>query len=259
MEFADTGRVIYKENPLAEVVCQLSFPRILAVDDRIPAEFQDAMGADYPFVETREVVQFGFGLGAEITPTKRLHYDFKTEDQRYTVTLCSDFVAIMTPSYERWEVFSRHIERALDALMKSYSLPLFTRIGLRYVDVISRRRLGLEDVRWSELIKKSALGLLSESEIPIEDVVELSAATVLKLDQGGKVTIRTALGKSEKTGDETIFVVDSDFFHEEHVKGVSDAIAICARFNKSAGRAFRWIIDDRLHNALGPQAPEAAG
>ncbi|QCI79894.1 TIGR04255 family protein [Hankyongella ginsenosidimutans] len=96
MEFADTGRVIYKENPLAEVVCQLSFPRILAVDDRIPAEFQDAMGADYPFVETREVVQFGLGLGVEALPSKRVHYDFKTEDRRYNVTLCSDFVAVTT-------------------------------------------------------------------------------------------------------------------------------------------------------------------
>ncbi|QCI79895.1 TIGR04255 family protein [Hankyongella ginsenosidimutans] len=60
--------------------------------------------------------------------------------------------------YERWEIFSGHIERALASLMKSYSLSLFTRIGLRYVDVISRRRLGLENVRWSDLIKNSALG-----------------------------------------------------------------------------------------------------
>jgi hypothetical protein len=40
MEFPEAERVIYSRNPLAEVACQLRFPRILALDERIPADFQ---------------------------------------------------------------------------------------------------------------------------------------------------------------------------------------------------------------------------
>lgn len=255
MNFPETARVIYDKNPLVEVACQLSFPRLLAIDERIPSDFQTLLGADYPFVETREVVQFSFGIGNDPVPLKRILYDFVTEDRRYTITLGSDSITVSTRTYERWELFLLHIKAALNAFTKAYSSPMFTRIGLRYIDIISRRSLGLEGNKWSELIKNSALGLLAEADVNIEDVVELSAAAVLKLDQVAKVVIRTALGKSERTGDETIFVVDSDFFHEDPVKGTNDAIEICSRFNQSAGRAFRWIIHDRLHVALGPQEP----
>lgn len=253
MDFPEVDRVIYDNNPLAEVACEIRFPRILALDERIPVEFQEIIGADYPFVDTREIAQFTFGPVGDIAPVKRLQYDFITEDRQYTITLSSESITVATQNYQRWENFISHLKTALAALNKSYSLPLFTRVGLRYIDIISRANLGLEGEMWSELIKASALGLLSEKDIPIKDVIELSAATVLRLEQGGKATIRTALGKSEKTGDETIFVVDSDFFEEHPVKGIDDAIKICTRFNKSAGRAFRWIIHDRLHDALGPR------
>lgn len=255
MEFPEAERVIYSRNPLAEVACQLRFPRILALDERIPAEFQAALGAQYPFVDTREVVQFSFQFGGE-APVKRVHYEFSTEDRGYTVTLSSEFIAVTTRSYTRWEEFSRHLVRALEALLSSYAVSIFTRVGLRYVDVISRSKLDLDGVRWSELIRRSALGLLAEDEVPIDSVMELSAATVVKLDAGGKATIRTALGQTEATGPENVFIVDSDFFQDEPVRGSNDAVALCAGFNRSAGRAFRWIIHDRLHDALDPRSPE---
>lgn len=256
MEFPEAERVIYSKNPLAEVACQIRYPRILALDERIPAEFQSKLGKSYPFVETREVVQFGIALNSDFTPSKRVHYEFTTEDRAYTITLSSEHISIATRKYERWETFSYHINSALEALTQSYSVPLFTRVGLRYVDIISRSRLGLEHARWGNLIRTSALGLLSEDEMPISSVAELSLATLVSLDGGGKATIRTGLGKTEDTSDETVFIVDSDFFEENALKGAADAIAVCTRFNRSAGRAFRWIIRDELHNALGPQSPD---
>lgn len=253
MEFPDAERVIYTRNPLSEVVCQIRFPRILALDERIPAEFQTILGADYPYVETREVAELTIQRGADATASKRIFYDFSTLDRRYTITLSSEFVGVRTVSYDRWDTFLPHIQGALAALEKSYSIPFFTRIGLRYVDVISRRTLGLEGSNWSDLIRNSALGLLPEKAVPVASVLELSTAIALSLDSGGKVAIRTGFGKSEATADEVVFIVDSDFFEEESVKGSADAVALCSRFNRSAGKAFRWIISDTLHEALGPQ------
>lgn len=258
MDFPNAERVIYDKNPLVEVVCQFRFPRILALDERIPAEFQELLGPEYPFVETREVVQFNLGATSDISPSKRVHYDFITEDRAYTITLCSEFLAISTQSYTRWEYFLGHVTRSLQALTKTYSVPLFTRVGLRYVDVISKKALGLENAKWTELIRASALGLLAEDEVPLDDVLELSSGTALQLTEGGKATIRTTLGRMPNTGDEVVFVIDGDFFEEVPVKGEDDAIRVCARFNSATGRAFRWLIRDRLHDALGPRKPEIA-
>lgn len=253
MQFPKTDRVIYEKNPLAEVVCQLRFPRILAVDDRIPAHFQIILGENYPFVETKDVFQFNLGESSQM---RRTHYDFSTSDKRYTVSLSSDSISISTNKYERWENFSSHIKHAVACLLKVYSVPIFTRVGLRYIDVISRKALSLESERWSELIQSSALGLLHENAVPIDDVIELNHTYIFKLGDIDKVMLRTGLGKTEKTGDEVIFVVDGDFFRDEPVKGLNDALSVLVDFNKSAGWAFRWIIHKRLHDALGPRPAE---
>lgn len=255
MEFPVTDRVIYDSNPLSEVVFQTRFPRMLAIDERLPIEFQSALDNGYPFVETREGLNLPAALSAEFTSLKRVHYDFLTEDRETTVTLCSEFLAITTRRYQHWGEFNRHITCAVNALMEAYDIPMFTRVGLRYVNRISRERLQLSDVRWSDLVKLTALGIVAESEIPIEDVVELQNATVLRTPNDAKVTLRTGFGKFEPTGAETVFVVDSDFFFDQTVKGKQYALELCSTFNKYAGHAFRWFITDQLHNALGPRQP----
>ena len=258
MEFPDAKRVVYQKNPLVEVVCQLRFPLQLALAERLPADFQAHLGADYPLIELREVFQINLSKGEEGIPTRYQNYDFWPEDRSVRITLASEFIAVSTDRYERWERFEGHLDSALRALMASYSVPFFSRIGLRYIDVISRGTLEIPDTRWSDLIRRSALGLLAEDEVPVDDVVELNAATVVELSGGGKATLRTALGKHEKTGDETVFIIDSDFFSDEvRVKGAEDAIALCRRFNKVSGRAFHWLIRNELHERLDPQDPKA--
>ncbi len=252
MDFPDVKRVIYAVNPLSEVVCQIRFPRILAIDERIPADFQRMLGAEYPFVETREIVQFSLNLANDQPAGKRVHYDFQPEDRSVTVTLCSEFLAITTQRYERWEKFEAHVGRALDALLACYTVPIFTRIGLRYVDTVRKASLNLPtDAKWKDLIRISALGLLAEDDVPVSSVVEMSGATVLQLDNGGKGLFRTFFGPIQPD-DELAFVIDSDLYQDQPVKGPSDALALLQQFNKCAGRAFRWFITDQLHDAMGP-------
>ena len=259
MEFPVADRVIYDSNPLSEVVFQARFPRMLAIDERLPAEFQSALGAQYPYVETREGMTLPSSLAAitaEFASLKRIHYDFLVEDRSTTVTLCSEFLAVTTRRYERWESFRAHIDQAMIALSNAYAIPMFTRIGLRYVDQISRSELGLEDKRWSDLVKPSAVGIVADDDIPIDDVIELQNATVLRLPDGAKATIRTGFGKFEETENEAVFFVDSDFYLDQNVKGKQDALDLCSAFNRYAGNAFRWFITPQLHAALGPQDPE---
>jgi uncharacterized protein (TIGR04255 family) len=255
MDFPSTDRVIYEKNPLREVVCQLRFPRILVLEERVPAEFQQQIAEVFPFVESRDLLPMQVGYGGDFQTQPRPHYDFISMDRQDRITLCSEFVAFSTTNYERWEKFSVGIHKASDALLRSYSVPTFTRIGLRYVDVISRLALGLTQTKWSELIRPSALGLLAEKDVPIDSVADLSAATIIRLDVG-KVLCRTGFFRTEQTGDETTFVIDSDFFEDSLVEGNSnDFTPILNGFNRIAGNAFRWFIQQRLHEALGPRSP----
>lgn len=250
MEFPATDRVIYETNPLTEVVCQFRFPRLLAIDEGIPAQFQKALGQAYPFVETRDVLQFQ--LATEREALKRVHYDFHTEDRLCTVTLCSEFLAVKTAEYRRWEEFEGHIRAGLAALFKSYPIQIFTRLGLRYVNIISKKSLGLDGVMWTDLIRPSALGLLAESSIPIDDFSEMTSATVLNLSGGGKATIRSYFRRNESDERGAVFSIDSDFFDDNPTRGADNAIGTISRFNRESGRVFRWLIRDQLHDALKP-------
>ncbi|MBL8785507.1 MAG: TIGR04255 family protein, partial [Deltaproteobacteria bacterium] len=44
----ESPRVIYASNPLADVICQVRFPRILRIDNELPADFQDAIRGQFP-------------------------------------------------------------------------------------------------------------------------------------------------------------------------------------------------------------------
>ena len=46
--FSDEPRCIYRNNQIAEVICQFRFPEILKIASDPPAAFQEAIRAAYP-------------------------------------------------------------------------------------------------------------------------------------------------------------------------------------------------------------------
>ncbi|WP_283966820.1 TIGR04255 family protein [Tritonibacter sp. AK171] len=255
MEFPERPRVVYGRNPLVEVVCQLRFPRLLLLDREVPSEFQTAIGKDFPIVDSREEVRLSFSRGSQ-SPTPMSHrqvYDFSTGDKKYIVSLCSDFLAVKTQAYERWEAFHAVLHTAMSALMASYDVPHFTRVGLRYVNVIDKCEIGLEDASWSELLRTPALGLLADNDVSLSDIGEQSSTTLIKLNEG-KVVVRTGL-HFPSPNEAPMFKVDSDFFLDDQVEGVERATNLLGSYNQAAGNAFRWFITDRLHDQLEPTDP----
>ena len=54
--FAHDSRCRYRSHQLAEVICQLRFPEILAIPANPPVEFQEAIRAEYPqFLQRQEL------------------------------------------------------------------------------------------------------------------------------------------------------------------------------------------------------------
>lgn len=252
MMFPDVERVVYSRNPLAEVVCQLKFPRIFALDTTAPSEFQQALGSAYPIVEIRNKFQIVIKDG-QPSPgpiQSQLIYEFATKDKKFVISLCSDYVAVRTTKYERWDYFLPHVMNSVSALVRCYPVPLFTRVGLRYVNFIDRKELQLPNAEWGELISEHLLGLLS-MRLSDGSKVESTSASTLITNGENRLALNTGINVGEGS-DDPRFYIDADFYCENPTEGEDDVHARLTRYNKAARNVFRWSISDKLFNALGP-------
>ena len=251
MHFTERPRVIYRENPLDEVITQARFSRILKLEQDIPADFQEGIKDKYPVLIQKESVSMDVMADEEIAKkTITPVYEFSSRDGNWTLVLSSEFLALTTKQYTRWEQFIERFDEALQLLISIYNPNFYSRIGLRYKDLIVRSKLGLEGRSWSELINSTCLGFIGDNEIGIDNIHESLLRTLVTLDDG-YVTINCSLVKL-KDNNETCYLIDSDFFTPNAVE-LSDARSILESFNSEARNLFRWCIEEDLHNAMGPE------
>jgi uncharacterized protein (TIGR04255 family) len=267
MPFREVERVIYNNNPLIEVVCQMRFPRILSISESLPAAFQDCIREDYPLFDIAVEHQQRFTVDSIDTDTppiprviqseKVKNYRFSSSDGLWHINLTSTFIALTTSKYTRWEDFLQRIGKPLAALLDIYKPAFYERIGLRYVDAFRRSKLNLDGVDWSELIQPCALGLLSD--ISVKDEVRSQNYLVeLDIGNGAIAQIKTALGfvGSEENSlspstPELSFVVDSDmFFLRKEIHELNDSLKY---LHDTSTKLIRAIITDRLHEAMEPE------
>ena len=98
--FSKTERTVYRQNPLAEVICQLRFPTILAIGAKDPVDFQDAIRDVFPQYQRR-----ADRLPVKVTPVPGqppkveepkpvTNHQFMTADGSYRVNLTQDFISL---------------------------------------------------------------------------------------------------------------------------------------------------------------------
>lgn len=263
MNFPEFERVIYKRNPLVEVVCQLRFPPILKISHQEPVEFQDEIRFQYPLFETTQsqvpseilkvVQQFGLPVQSDLA------YSFKSEDQKWHLSITKDFIALTTSSYERYEQFKQRLKEAVDIFERIYKPSFYTRVGLRYQDLIIRSKLGIYDKKWSDLITKNVASELYDSEL-YSSIQAITKNLILATENGqinlnhGLVTVK----EMPKNDDEAAYLFDADFYTEQKIEVNGDVWDVLDQFNKSARKLFRWSITDTLHNAMQPQPIDSA-
>jgi len=250
--FPPTPRVYYHKAPLVQVTCQLLFPAVLRIERDVPAEFQERIRHAFPLFERAN--PFMPQLPPEIIralPNANLPiYRFLTEDRKSTVELTPQSVALTTMSYRYWEKFVQQLTPALDALEEIYEPSFFTRIGLRYQDLIERSRIDLEGVPWSRLLRTEILGELAIKEIE-ENALAVSRALHFKLPSvGGGVLLRHGFGSAQGRS-EVGYVIDLDFATEQKTE-VANVQSVLSHLHERVGRAFRWCVTDELHTALDP-------
>jgi uncharacterized protein (TIGR04255 family) len=259
MPFPMINRVVYKKNPLEQVICQLRFPPILKIDSELPSEFQDIIREKYPIYEERLEVQHEFSGGfnfnspielvnpmSKVTSSK--NHVFTSEDGEWQINLTRTFVSISTSKYRTWEDFKERFRKPLEALISVYAPPFFVRVGLRYIDVFCKDRLGLSGSNWSELIQPHFLGILA-SEVK-EYVGEYNSVCEIKLDDGiSSIRVNTSLVKSVEN--EECFMLDSDAYTPIKIEA-ENVIHSLDYIHERSSRLVRFAITDKLHNGMEP-------
>lgn len=259
MLFHDYERYSYQRAPLIETICQLRFPSILNIGAQEPAEFQEAIRHEFPRYAAK-TEQLPPRLVNQGTPEQRLepqppiqNYNFISEDGFWKINLTRDFIALSTLRYAGWEDFAQKLDKPLASFLQIYQPAPFERIGLRYVNAFSRKRLGLEESAWNDLLEPPFLGPLDEDDIVESSISKCSIDLEARL--AGDILMKMHAGPGllggGKQDPEVKFILDGDF--AAHGQITPDQIPQrLEAMHQYAVRLFLGSMTNTLFTALGP-------
>jgi len=264
MLFSNRPRTIYQNSPAHEVICQLRFPVILSINNTEPADFQEAIRADFPQYAKQQDVPAPqiTGLGGPNPQVKQqppvANYNFLSADGLWKINLTQNFIALSTLRYSGWDAFARELDKPLADFIRLYKPAYFERVGLRYVNIISREKLGLKTAPWTELITAPYLGGLAAEDVREENVSNSAVDLQCKLDSSCQVKIHAAPGRLRPArpdapqDPELKFIFDLDLSMGGNIPCTLSAGAL-ETLHAHATDAFEGAVTDTLRQAMGPQ------
>lgn len=247
-------RVKYNRCPLVEVIFQLRFPTILSINSKQPADFQEKIRKEYPFFdegieEQNELLINTNGNSAQVKSSQNKNYSFVSVDETYKVNLTSTFIAISTRKYTQWEEFSEKVRRVVKAFQETYEVPFYTRVGLRYIDVIQRSVLGLSNEKWSDLVKPHVLGVVTQFEDSMNSYVSQAEFK----DSTDDICTKTHFEfVNVNNSDENSLLIDCDYFKTEKVN-VESMMDVATVLHSHSSNFLMTAITEKLNDAMEPE------
>jgi len=267
--FPEVDRVIYKNNPIVELICEFRFPRILSINEKAPVEFQEKIRSSYPIYKVaighQGQVTIEMPANSVDAPTTRLsqsekikNYQFYSADRNWRINLTSTSFSVSTQKYERWEEFLPKIDELLKVFEDTYKPAFYERIGLKYVDAFQKSKLNFDNtVNWGELIEPQAVGYFAEHKLT--PFIKNYVSTVeIDIGDGALAQIQTFLAETNNVKKdksvrqpETVFIIASDLFYFR--KELEDTKTALEYLHSVAYRLLRSIITKKLHDAMRPE------
>lgn len=255
MLFSDNTRYSYARSPLIEVICQLRFPTILSIGSTEPAQFQEQVRGDFPRYMAKQEQQpprIVNGKLDQVSPVT--NYNFISTDGLWKINLTKDFIALSTLRYTGWEEFAQKLDKVLALFIQIYQPAFFERIGLRYINAFSRKRLGLEGELWDDLINPPFIGVLSEPDVDETQTQKSAMDVEMNLGDNRRMKLHAGPGMlgDGKQDPEPKFILDGDFsvagkeLPAQRIAGDLDVL------HDYAVRLFNSAITKDLHDAMGP-------
>ena len=257
MLFSDRPRTHYEKPAAHEVICQLRFPTILTINNVEPADFQEYIREDFPqYARKQDLLPPKVVNGKPEVQPPVTNYHFLSQDGRWKLNLTKDFIALSTLSYPGWEEFARMLDKSLAAFIRIYKPAYFQRVGLRYLNIISRAALDIEDTPWRQLITPIYLGALAAEDVEESRVLSCGQDLQLKLDSSCSAKIHAGTGLLKNTrpnapqDPEVKFIFDMDLSMGGNTPCGLAAAALETLHGHST-RVFEGAVTDALRDAMG--------
>lgn len=259
MLFSNRPQSAYGKAPAHEVICQLRFPAILSINGGAPADFQEVIRSEFPQYACRqETPAPAPAAPGGVRPPQQPpinNYSFLSADGLWKLNLTQGFIALSTLRYAGWEEFAHRLDKPLAAFIRLYQPAYFERVGLRYVNIISRAKLGLTDCPWAELIAPAYCGPLAEEDVAEGSMVTCSTDFMVKPDSSCLAKIHAGPGQVKSNAPnasqdpESKFILDLDLSMGGQVSCALSAGAL-ETLHGHAIRLFEGAITDTLRQAM---------
>ncbi len=257
--FCANNRCKYENNQLADVICQLRFPEILSINTTIPDKFQDLIRDEYPLYSARKEAPApkikggpeGFTLEKQ---PDTINYQFNSADNIWRVNLTSTFISLACTQYTCWEDFAAHLDKPLAAFIKLYKPAFFERVGLRYINLFSRKKLDIEHIPYNQLFQPCYLGILGEEDVLENTVTRSNISAELAIAGGCQVKINAGpamVKKNNSNHSEPCFAFDQDLYMKGNIP-VNMSAGALQTLHSQAFPIFRAAITDKMHEILEP-------
>lgn len=243
--FPDVDRLELVDSPLELVVCQLRYPMVLALAGGQPPEaFGRRVQGSYPAASKKQTTSVEI-IGESTVQKSSITWVFEDQDSQWTVSLASNFVALETKRYVRFADFLERFEQVLQTTREIYDVQIMERLGLRYVDHLSRNLQPQLPESWADQINHAII----PARLMRLDREAQTASAETRFSLGDFfLAIRSLFvekGFPGVTVDELI--LDFDCYAEKR-RNLDGIQALLQRFRSESYKAFRWAMGDLIQH-----------
>lgn len=250
-----TRQPVLGNAPLKLALAQMRFPRQLGLSEADARPIQKGLAQRYPqpsVGRTAELVlkPAGVSSSGETEPV----FQFRADDQTWTVTLTPNSVSLETTSYLDFADFAARWAELLGVVDDALSLVRQERIGLRYINELPcDPSPGPDDIR--RLVREELVGAVGAH--PRTGRLLSSMHEQRFAQDPGVCTLRYGLVR--KQPNEAAYVLDMDFYDEQQRDFDLDTqMRLLGGFNDGAYDLFKWAMPLELFATFDPQEPNDA-
>jgi uncharacterized protein (TIGR04255 family) len=249
LHFPEVDDIPLGRPPLREVICQVRFPPVLLIAKQMPTDLQECLRKEYPNLAVERPVQIATDNPLAEAPldARPPVFRFRSRDEKSMVSLSTGFYTVSTQAYTHWAAFAVELERATQAVRETYDITYATRIGLRYINVVSDEHAEGATLGMYDLLRPELTALLRTAPFRSPSL----ALTQVKTSEGeDQLTFRYGLGECEGFS-QLAFVLDFDLYAQGELD-FEGLLERCDRYHSTIYRAFRWCLSDTGFAAFEP-------
>ncbi len=233
----DAGRAHYGRNFIRLAVCELRFPTLFELEEeRPPLAFAKAVRKEYPTHDLLANVNVNAGGLAHANA-----HSFRSKKGRWSVTLRAAALSLETSVYDSFDEFAERLGFVLKAAESTIDSEFFTRVGLRYINMVPCELETANEWVNPALVAPLAAGNYGAVNECWQRVQGLTLVGGYTFQHGVQV---------QAGGSPRDYLLDFDFFRED--VPVVEALAVVKKLHELEFSMFLWSLGPKAKEYLGP-------